>query len=141
MGPFTTKAAEDFRDVDADARMRAFERRQQLRDDFAFAAHRPEADDGVVAALRAAGAKDRGGAGASERGKQPAPVAATCVIPPRSGLRPLAAPRGGGVRRSGRPFASHLTSAVSQPPVNPARERPERTYGLSRITFQMRPLR
>ena len=98
--------------VDADARMRAFERRQQLRDNFAFAAHRPEADDGIVAAPRAAGTKHRGGAGASERCKQPAPVA-----------------------------ANHFTSAVSQPPENPARVSPSRTYALSRITFQMSPLR
>ena len=98
-------------DGDANARMRALELREECSHHFALPSHCPEADDGDVG--RALAAADQARAHGEKRREQTATAGA----------------------------AGHCTVAVSQPPVKPARSRPRRTYGFSRITFQMSPLR
>jgi hypothetical protein len=98
-------------DVDANAGMRALELGNERGDDLAFASHRPKADDGDIGGVAAASCNER--RGHDER----------C----------------GAAQRAR--DAGHCAVAVSQPPEKPARARPRRTYGFSRMTFQMRPLR
>src|SRR5512141_1242495 len=91
------------------ARMRAFELRQQQRDNLAFAADGPEFQARFTRfALTSAERDGEHDAGAPQHG---APAPAHCAVP-------LSPPE----------FSS-------QPPLNPARFRPRRTYGFLRITF------
>src|SRR6185437_10792589 len=99
-------------DDHVNARMRALELGHQRGDDFAFAAHGPEAHG-------------------RDAGRRPIACGKKARRRDERERRKLAA----------REPTAHFAEAVSQPPENPARSRPRRTYVLPRMTFQMRPLR
>src|SRR5439155_12467345 len=101
---------------DVNAGMRPLELGQELGDDFAFAAHRPESNQvRVVAARRAAADQERKCSGKRQREAA--------------------------AKRHRWACATYCADAVSQPPSKPARIRPWRTYGFFRITPQIIALR
>jgi hypothetical protein len=107
----------DLLNFDLDAGVRALEVLDELRDDLALAAHRPEAQVHGLLPRAAAGAA-RGGERNAERGAECeiAARASTERLPRASRAHPVA-PRFARAHR-GAPLAS------SQPPWNPARRRP-----------------